>query len=188
MATAQRTKNTIVLQRDVLTTVAIRRPLEPLPQGLRTYWGSSRISQGRTHFNPLRETQKIRISYTLTQDQGMLQDLAERATRNRSGSAQRGPATADARGIRVDLSGVPAMVRAAANLTTLKRVDGPLAVKVKLQEPLEPSPLICVHCKQHLEAHEHVTDETRGSWTKAGYDADAPRTDHYWFCTSEPVS
>lgn len=193
MATAQRTKNTIVLEQDVEATVTVERPLPPLPEGMRTFWGSSRISRGRTHFNPLRLSQDVRVSYTLTQDQGMLEDLKLRARRNANGTSQRGPASATPTEAKVKLDGVPSMVRHAANLAGLKITDGPLVVKVKLLERPAEAPLVCVHCKQPVEAHEHVTEASSGLWVGgrtygAHYEADAPRTDHYWFCQTEPVS
>lgn len=181
MATAQRTKNTVVL-REGEATVSVQRPFPPLPSGMRTYWTSP--EPGRKPFRIGREFQDVRVSYKLTQDQGMLEDLKQRAARNKSGSAQRGPASATANGIvTVDLSIVPALIRSAANLTGKKILEGPLVVTVKLLEPLEPMPLVCATCNQALEAHEHVTKIEQGAWVAVhGYDPGAERTEHYWLC------
>jgi hypothetical protein len=183
MATAQRTKNTIVLRQDEMTAKVLRpveRPAELLE------WGTQR--DGRKLFRTPRLWQEVRVSYTLTQDQGMLEDLKQRATRNRSGTAVRGPATANAAGVvTVDLAGVPSLVRRAANLAGKKILDGPLVVTVKLLEQPEPAPLMCANCQQSLEAHEHTTKDARGMWVGgrtrgAHYEPDAERTDHYWYC------
>jgi hypothetical protein len=168
-------------------TVGVARPWDT-PQVAYSRWGTV---NGRRHWTlPRRLSQPIAVSYQLFRDPAQLADLAERSSRNKSGTAVRG--YAEAAGGKLLTEGlteqrVLGLVRAAANLASLKCIEGPATVRVKLLSQPEPATPLCDHCKRPLGEHVHETREAKGKWVggrtrDAHYDPEAPNDDHYYYC------
>jgi hypothetical protein len=189
MALAQRTKNLVQI-RSGRTTVQVARPFT---HKVRNLWGGD-----RPHFVIARyPTQPIEVDYVVLEDRGMLEELKARAARNRSGSAVQGPAKAIGRTVRVDYSGVPALIRHAANLEGHKTMDGPLTVKVTLLSKPEPVEPTCAHCQRTWREHIHEQLTSQGNWDHsqedtrgwAPWNENLTRTeDRYWCPAQEAQS
>jgi len=176
--------------------VAVRRPIEPpLPSGIAWGWSLSR-TDGRPAFhlraNP---TQMVRVSYQLLEDPVQLADLAARSLRNKSGTAVRGYARAEAGRVThvIPPQAVRALVQHAANLDTRRTLEGPAQVRVKLLEPLVGHPPMCQDCKHPFAEHELLEKISLGDWgdwddNSRAWDPEKPRTDAYYLCPLEATS
>ena len=122
-----------------------------------------------------------------------------RARRNQSGISVRGYARADRTSVHQDLSQrvIDSLVRRAANHTSLKVIDGPATVKVKLLEQPEGSPATCMHCARTLTEHEQVEETTIGDWDRPyvrgrsydrQWDPNKPRINTHYLCPQEASS
>lgn len=174
MAQAIRTKNVRQIQAGEMT-VQVRRPMNDHP---RTVYGTFRLHR-RHHFVASRDiAQAVRVTYTVTLDDGMLQDLLARAARNKSGKAVRGAATAEGGRVTVDERIIPALVIQAADTRGRKALHGPLVARVKLLEQPAPYDPLCRHCERPGVAHEYVA-EAYQDYLQRRHDA--------WWCVPQDV-
>jgi len=177
MATAIRTKDIEQFAADEMR-VSVPRPTldHPLTRyGTFGKYGRSHYVTGSTRY------QVVNVSWRAYMDNGMLQDLLRRAATNKNGKAVRGPATAQNGRVDVETKRtIPALVAAAATASGHKAMDGPITVRAKLLEPLEPYVPTCRHCRQLPEAHDLAPEGFENTATGEQQAA--------WWCVVTPTS